>query len=104
MEYEADVDNVRTETARKRMPWAVYREAVTQLLPESTGLFELLMLMALCRETGDSAARWLQRCFEHRQGAGREDGSEASGEAIHRSCDQILHPVGIEGNGEGPDS
>ena len=30
-------------------------------MPESTGLFELLMLMALCRETGDSAARWLQR-------------------------------------------
>ena len=61
MEYEADVEQVRTKSVRKRMPWAVYREAVIQLLPESTVLFELLMLMALCRETGDSAARWLQR-------------------------------------------
>ena len=61
MEYEADVGEVRTKSVRKRMPWAVYREVVIQLLPESTGLFELLMLMALCRETGDSAARWLQR-------------------------------------------
>ena len=34
---------------------------MTELLPEGTGLFELLTLIALCRETGDSTARWLQR-------------------------------------------
>ena len=61
MKYDADTDQVRTKTARKRMPWEVYRKIVTELLPEGTGLFELLTLMALCRETGDSAARWLQR-------------------------------------------
>ncbi len=61
MSYAADKDQVRSKTARKRMPWKVYRAVVTELLPESTGLFELLMLMALCRENGDSAARWLQR-------------------------------------------
>ena len=61
MKYAADEDKIRSQTARKRMPWKVYRAVVTELLPESTGLFELLMLMALCRESGDSAARWLQR-------------------------------------------
>ena len=61
MRYAADVDEIRTKTARKRMPWSVYRQVVLELLPEGTGLYELMTLMALCRENGESAARWIQR-------------------------------------------
>ena len=61
MKYAADTDKIRTKTARKRMPWSVYRQVVLELLPEGTGLYELMTLMALCRENGESAARWIQR-------------------------------------------
>ena len=61
MRYLADTDKVRSSTPRNRMPWKIYRKVVTELLPDGTGLFELMAVMALCRENGESAARWLQR-------------------------------------------
>ena len=61
MRYRADDNNIRTSTARKRMPWKAYRKIVLDLLPEATGLYELMTLMALCRESGESASRWIQR-------------------------------------------
>ena len=61
MKYEEDQNQIRSSTARKRMPWKAYREAIFELLPDSSGAHELMLLMALCRENGESAARWYQR-------------------------------------------
>ena len=61
MKYEADQDGVKSQTARKRMPWQAYRDIVLELLPDGSGAHELSTLMALCRENGNSAGRWMQR-------------------------------------------
>ena len=61
MQYQDDVDEVRTKTARKRMPWKVYLEIVLSMTMGSAGLYELQVLLALCREVGEAASRWLQR-------------------------------------------
>ena len=61
LKYAKDADGIRTKTARKRMPWSVYRDTVLEVLPEGTGLHELITLMALCREDGDTPELWIQR-------------------------------------------
>ena len=61
MKYENDVQNVRTLSARNRMPWSRYKELVLQLLPKNTGLYETTILFSLQREDRESAARWMQR-------------------------------------------
>ena len=58
--YEGNVEAL-AKTARNRMPWAEYRSAVLALLPESSGLFELLLMLALFRENGETATLWAQR-------------------------------------------
>ena len=61
LKYKADEDDIRTNTHRNRMPWSAYRDIILSDLPEGEGVYELQTLMALCRENGDTASRWLQR-------------------------------------------
>ena len=43
------------------MPWSEYRDAVLKLLPESSGLFELVLMLTLFRENNETATLWSQR-------------------------------------------
>ena len=61
MAYKADKDGMRTKTPRKRMPWEAYRTTTLEMTAKSSGLYELQVLLALCREVGETAGRWLQR-------------------------------------------
>ena len=44
-----------------RLPWADYRQAVLQDLRKATGLHELMLILSLVRETGDTAHKWMCR-------------------------------------------
>jgi len=59
MKYENDDQDVRTLSARNRMPWSRYKELVLQLLPKNTGLYETTILFSLQHEDRESAARWM---------------------------------------------
>ena len=61
MAYKADQDKIRSQTPRKRMPWKVYRELILETTMDSSGLYELQVMLALNREVGETAGRWLQR-------------------------------------------
>ena len=61
MRYKADKDKVRSKTPRNRMPWKVYKSIVLEMTITSSGLYELQIALALCREEGEMAGRWLQR-------------------------------------------
>ena len=61
LKYKHDEDQIRTNQARNRMPWGAYRSIVVDLLPDDIGMYELKTLMALCREDGETASRWIQR-------------------------------------------
>ena len=61
MEYKADKDGMRNKMPRKRMPWKAYRDLTLEATTDSSGLYELQVLLALCREIGETVGRWLQR-------------------------------------------
>jgi hypothetical protein len=62
--YKDDVGNVRTTTARKRMPWQAYRDCILSGLPEDKGTHDLSAIMTLTRTKGESAISWAQRMNE----------------------------------------
>ena len=61
MKYEENVDDLRTDSPRNRMPWSKYKTLVLQYLPKGSGLYELSILLSLTRENGESVGRWIQR-------------------------------------------
>ena len=64
------------QTARNRMPWSEYRKAVLELLPESSGLFELMLLLVLYRENNETATLWSQRVAKGKDWIKRKYGME----------------------------
>ena len=73
--YEDNPEEL-VQTARNRMPWSEYRKAVLELLPESSGLFELMLLLALYRENNETATLWSQRVAKGKDWIKRKYGME----------------------------
>ena len=44
-----------------RLPWKEYRAMVLEDLRKATGLHELMLILSLVRETGDTAHKWVRR-------------------------------------------
>ena len=61
MLYDKDEGGIRTQTARKRMPWKEYKRVVLDMLPKTSGLYELSLLLTLHRHDKESARKWAQR-------------------------------------------
>ena len=57
MEYKADKDGMRNKMPRKRMPWKAYRDLTLEATTDSSGLYELQVLLALCHEVGETVGR-----------------------------------------------
>ena len=61
IKYANNEEGIRDKTARKRMPWSEYKLIVLELLPVSSGLYELSILLTLHRENNEPVSRWMQR-------------------------------------------
>ena len=59
--YDNDEGGIREQAARKRMPWKEYKRLVVELLPKTSGLYELGLLLTLHRKNGETPRKWAQR-------------------------------------------
>ena len=53
-------------TLPNRTPWRFYRQCILMALPKSTGLYELVLVLAMTREKGETAQQWMQRLDQGR--------------------------------------
>ena len=95
--YTADTDKVWTQTARKRMPWKVYCDVVTELLPEANH-----RTFRTPDADGSMSGEWrfgfsLVATPGHRQDTTRgSNGCEVVRKALRRSGHEILTPAKIK--------
>jgi len=66
-EYAKDVDQIRTKSARNRMPWKVYKSIILMSLKKGNGWHFLCQLVGLHRMPAEDKKNWL-----HRIGVGRD--------------------------------
>ena len=60
-EQEVSANPEMVHTHNGRLPWTDYRAMVLEDLRKATGLHELMLILSLERETGDTAHKWIRR-------------------------------------------